>query len=233
MSFQSNAFKGSWNRDVPHQRQEDLPEYMDGNYFNEYRSKLGGNRKKPKKKKKSKAKHTRSDVDVARSAIFDMEKVITYLNNHFNAHALQGKAGKFALKLHPIHNGKKAPVDKPGHLRTETQDQSKARRKHDQSVYDEHMTAGKAAQKAEHERWKNLDPAAKQREMAEKEAKFHADHPDWTPEQWAERTRKYAERQEKIRENKLKRQARIEERRARIEGGRAERLRKRYEEIEA
>ena len=181
----------------------------------------------PKKKKKSKAKHTRSDVDVARSAIFDMEKVIKYLNDHFAIEPyLKGKAGKFAAKLHAIHGGgyghrgvQDATHD---HQRTETQDQSKARRKHDQAVYEEHMTAGKAAKLAEHERWKNLDPASRLREMAEKEAKFHADRPDWTPEQWAERTRKYAERQEKIRENKLKRQARIEERRARIEGGRAE-----------
>ena len=47
----------------------------------------------PKKKTKSKAKHTRPDVDVARSAITDLTKVITYLNNHFAAHVQLTGAG--------------------------------------------------------------------------------------------------------------------------------------------
>ena len=58
----------------------------------------------PKKKTKSKAKHTQSDIDVTRSAITDLSKVITYLNKHFHAisfthqqkHAVQNNDDKYA-----------------------------------------------------------------------------------------------------------------------------------------
>ena len=174
-----------------------------------------------KQKPKAKHTHTESDIGVARTAITDLTKVIKYLNNHFAAHAIepehQGNAGKFAAKKNLSiqgggygHRGVQDATH--DHQRTETQAQSEARQRRDHAVYEKQMKAGKAAQeKAENERWQKLDPAAKLLERAAHEEKFHADHPDWTPEQWAERKRKYAERQEKIRENKLKRQARIEE----------------------
>ena len=75
-----------------------LPEYKD-NYYNN-REYIPDNPReyiaKPKKKKKSKPKHTHtaeSDIGVARSAIGDLTRVITYLNNHFAAHVQLTGAG--------------------------------------------------------------------------------------------------------------------------------------------
>ena len=56
-----------------------------------------------------------------------------------------------------------------------------------------------------------MSPDEKAVDKRAREEAFHADHPDWTPEQWAERTRKYEERQEKIRESKLRRQEKRDE----------------------
>ena len=96
MSFQSDAFKKSWNRDGGPMYK--LPEYKD-NYYNN-REYIPDNPReyiaKPKKKKKSKPKHTHtseSNIDVARSAISDLTKVITYLNSHFAAHVQITGAG--------------------------------------------------------------------------------------------------------------------------------------------